>query len=311
MIRKIRYSAHSICISLLLEVLFAHTSLLSGSIHTLESPLHSRQAIFCMFIQLIIVPSNLKYCFGTDIEFPQSFLYAFQHSLKLQIKNGSKDATLAGRLLLPGIQRTTPLPPDTRSLENCPALCLSCQSPSQCSSCVHSASLISGTCVCGEGYYPTQSNCTVCPDVCSTCSSSAYLGCQVCEEFAEMSDHGVCACMGNSTWHADTRVCQCGGGYFFDGAAQSCLPCIAHCEICLGPKIAECIICEENLYPSELGCQTLSNQTIHNDSNNYGAEIGGGVGGGTGVCFCFAVVYAIYDYYRKKWCPKISVEDSS
>lgn len=169
--------------------------------------------------------------------------------------------------------------PSPRSLPACPALCSSCQSSSQCSSCYLNAHLdTKSMCVCDDGFYlSTSGTCLQCnQEACRTCATSgsctecvshatktslgcqcepgyfwaASLKCDICHETCRTckgSQANKCLnCPVNGTWLPD-YTCICNNKYFWSSFTKTCALCDSSCLTCIDPTSQGCFSCSTNM----------------------------------------------------------------
>jgi hypothetical protein len=116
----------------------------------------------------------------------------------------------------------------------CPEECLTCISPSNCTSCPSHAYLLNNFC------QPCSSSCLNClssASNCSSCLTGATLYQSQCVPCQQNCD--VCTASSPST----TACVNCSSGYYFSTATSTCESCPASCSVCTGPN--SCQNCSE------------------------------------------------------------------
>ncbi|KAL4454000.1 hypothetical protein ABPG74_003883 [Tetrahymena malaccensis] len=123
--------------------------------------------------------------------------------------------------------------------KKCPINCKTCNSSSQCTSCVtnpnFSFQLTDGKCKCPLGYYVEGDDpaCKKCPQQCKSCENS-----QECLECQDPFNN-------NRFTHSQDKLCSCMSGYYYDGKNIKCQQCSKYCQKC--DSQSNCLECQPNL----------------------------------------------------------------
>ena len=181
----------------------------------------------------------------------------------------------------------------TLTCKSCDPSCLTC-SDSTASSCLSCASgtVVSGSCVCGNGEYKDGSYiCQACAETCKECSGGLATDCTDCDTGMTLGGDGQCTCDAGTYLVSSPSVsceacntvcdgcsgplasdctacvnnlesisgeCGCPAGKYFDSASRSCLDCDSLCAECSGGLSTDCTSCKNNMEldtgTGECGC---------------------------------------------------------
>jgi hypothetical protein len=168
---------------------------------------------------------------------------------------------------------------------SCHFSCLTCSGPlpTQCLTCIPSATLQSSACKCMTSFYMAPTGiCAPCHSTCLECTGPSSSECTTCPASFILTSLGTCTCPPSQTLNTATDLCEsflchstcltcattptqctscppqsflapdssciCQAGTYRDSSTTQCLPCHPSCLTCSGPLDTHCLTCRSSQY---------------------------------------------------------------